>query len=96
MADSNGNPYGVLLSSLKVLNPHGESLRIYFSFMRLFTYCFIACGALASFNSYLNFEGYFLNDFNSKSPIDRISLANMYGFPNVTTNATITTWVADV
>lgn len=96
VGDANGKSYPVLFSSLDVFNAHGESLRIYFSFLRMFVYCFLACGALASFNSYLNFTGYYLNDFNSNSVVDRISLANIYGFPNDTTNATAATWVQDV
>jgi hypothetical protein len=82
IGDVNGEKQPVISSSLDIFNSYGESLRIYFSFLRLFTYCFLACGALASFNSYLNFTGYYLNDYNSGSVIDRISLANIYGFPN--------------
>jgi hypothetical protein len=74
---------------------HGAGLRIYFSFMKLFLFCFTVCGGLACFNAYLNFRGYFLNELNQKSVIDRVTLANIYGFENMTTNSSAATWIDD-
>ena len=95
MTGLGGAPLKVCEANLSSFNLYGESLRIYFSFLKLFTYCFIVCGALGSFNSAINFRGFYLTDLQLKSPIDKITLANFYGFENYTTNSSAATWIED-
>lgn len=95
MSGQNYEPLPVCTSSLSRLNRHGESLRIYFSFMKLFIYCFIVCGALGGLNTYINVLGYQLTSKERKTYLDVGTLANFYGFPNATMNAKAQTWVED-
>jgi hypothetical protein len=63
--------------------------------MKWFTMCFIVCGGLGGFNTFLNLTGYYLNNETIVSYIDYITLANSYGFDNMTSNSTAATWVED-
>lgn len=63
--------------------------------MKLYILIFIACGALGCFNGTLNYRGYFLPENERDSPFDLFTLANIYGFKNMTTNSTAGTWLED-
>ena len=64
--------------------------------MRLFTFCFLICGGMGGFNTFLNLFGFFQNERTRVSYIDYITLANTYGFSNMTSNISASTWISDI
>lgn len=83
-------------SSLKELDVFGESLRAYFTFLKMFAWVFLICGGLASYNTYLNLTGHFVNKEIEVSALDYTTLANIYGFANMTENPDAANWVDDI
>lgn len=64
--------------------------------MKWFTLCFIVSGGLGGFNTFLNLTGYYLTEETRVSYIDYTTLANSYGFDNMTSNSSAATWVGDI
>ena len=95
VSDPKNRPLALCNSGLSELNPFGETLRIYFSFLKMFLFVSLICGGLTGFNTYLNLTGYFVNDRMMTSYVDYTTLANIYGFQNMTTDADAANWVED-
>jgi len=76
----------VCRAPLRVLNKHGESLRIYFTFLKLMVYCLFVVGGFAMFNLLVNWWGSYYDDVTAKSVLDYTTIANFKGYANGTTN----------
>lgn len=59
-----------LCSPLSVLDKHGESLRLYFSFTEQLTWLSLALCLLSATNIYINFNGGYYNGTNKNDKSD--------------------------
>lgn len=63
--------------------------------MKMFMWVFLTSAGLTGFNTYLNLTGYYVDDRTMVSYIDYTTLANIYGFKNLTTDPDAADWVED-
>lgn len=108
ISDDYHQPLSVRAADLSELNRHGESLRIYMSFMYQFSWLSFALFLLSAINAYINYQGGYYNgdDRNAKSDqardtqeligkINLATLSNFKGYTNFTSDPRALNWVSE-
>ena len=108
ISDDYHKPLGICSASLSVLNRHGESLRVYFSFMEQMAWLALVISLLGAACAYINFEGGYYNGTNKNENSDAlrssqeflrkgnlVTIANFAGYTNFTLDAQAVNWVAE-
>ena len=97
ISDDYHQPLGIYSARLSALNKHGESLRIYFSFLEQLIWLTLVLAVLGGANMMVNYDGGYYNgtNKNSKSDASReaqellgkanlFTIANFKGYANFT------------
>ncbi|CDW73565.1 trna methyltransferase [Stylonychia lemnae] len=92
ISDSEGNLIPYCRLKVHDLMHYGETLYLYFYLMRFLTFFFGIIAMLYSLMTYVNFSGNYLSTDTMETYLDFISLANFYGYSNMTTNENAKGW----
>ena len=108
ISDDYNRPLGVCSASLSALDKHGESLRVYFSFMEHLAWLSLIFGLLGAASAYVNYEGGYYNGTNKNDKsdprrgsqellekINLVTISNFYGYANFTLDPQALDWVDD-